>query len=441
MKLTISQEEYEKLRRAGQSKEEILSKYSEGSEGGLVKAAKAITKFVGAEGIAEQYGASLARTQLKMQGDDESANLVENPSLKKVIGSAIQTGANFIPGVGAGAGLGTKVAAGAATGYAYDVGSNLQLERDTAKSFQPGIGTVVGASLPLLGKILGASSVKQGTGKVAQKLEDINTRMTPTERQLLEKKGSDVVKFMAEKKIVGTPQSRYAKLNAIYNQMEGKIQTAVDKTKVTIPKDSVLKEIQKMPDQFVDDPDLYTEALTVSKKLTEYLTEKKGDNLTMGTVNNLKRNYMKRAFAKNATDVLSESRLAVGGLFNDILRTNVQGLKSLNTEYGNLIAARKILRKAATRSEIGLVGKLTGAGIGGAIGNAIGGPIGGAAGLLVAQPIGKAVAGTPTRSAIGAGFQTISNIAKAIEKLPTDELGNISKKALLNYLEGLKSDQ
>ena len=120
----------------------------------ILDAGTSVSKFVGAEGIAEQYGASIARTTLKMQGNEAAANLVENPSLKKVVGSAIQTGANFIPGAGTGASLGTKVAIGAATGYAFDVGSDMQANKSTGEVLTPGIGTAVGGGLPLVGAAL-----------------------------------------------------------------------------------------------------------------------------------------------------------------------------------------------------------------------------------------------------------------------------------------------
>ena len=440
MKLTISQEEYQKLRNAGQSKEDIIAKYSEGSKGTLSRFAEGVTKFVGAEGIKEQYGASIARQKLKMEGKEDVANFVENPSLKKVVGSAIQTGANFIPGAGTGSSLLAKTALGAGTGYAMDVGANLQLDRDVPRSLQPGIGTVVGGALPSLGKIIGYLG-KDKTAGMARILEEINMRLTPVEKQNLEKKGDDIAKFLAQKKITGSPEVRSSKLNVLYDDMERQVQNMVDKVKVTIPSTQLIDDLKKIPDTFLDDPELQAEANNTIGRLIQSLSEKRGDNLSLGAINNLKRNYMKRAFAKNATDVLSDSRLAIANTLNGILRKNVKGLASLNDEYGKIIASRRILQKASTRSEIGLVGKLTGASVGGLIGNAVGGPVGGAVGVAMAQPVGKAVAGTATRSTLGAGLQSISDIAGFVEKIPTDQAGNISKKALIAYLESLKSDQ
>lgn len=75
----------------------------------------------------------------------------------KMAGGIIQAGANFAPGAGAGAGLATKVGLGAATGYAFDVGTKLQEGKGT-ESFIPGFGTAVGAGLPLVGAGIGVAN-------------------------------------------------------------------------------------------------------------------------------------------------------------------------------------------------------------------------------------------------------------------------------------------
>lgn len=104
-----------------------------------------IANFVGAKGISEQFGADIARATVPKDQKD----LVSYPSMKEVVGSAIQTGANFLPGAGVGAKLATKVAVGAGTGYAFDVGSKLQTDKTIPESFVPGLGTAVGAGLPI----------------------------------------------------------------------------------------------------------------------------------------------------------------------------------------------------------------------------------------------------------------------------------------------------
>ncbi len=90
---------------------------------------------------------------------------------KDVIGSAISTAATAIPGASAGASLLTKTIAGGATGYAFDVGSNLQNKDKTlGQDFTPGLGTIVGATLPFAGYLISSLSKKiagftAGTGE------------------------------------------------------------------------------------------------------------------------------------------------------------------------------------------------------------------------------------------------------------------------------------
>ena len=142
---------------------------------GLDKAAQGITNFVGAKGISEQYGADIARTF----APKEQKGLIDYPSLKEVTGSALQTGAMFVPGgavkpalkgtlsmggrgaIAPVATAGAKSAAfaktvgkGAGAGYGMDVGSKLQSDRTVGESVMPGVGTAVGGGLPVAGALL-----------------------------------------------------------------------------------------------------------------------------------------------------------------------------------------------------------------------------------------------------------------------------------------------
>lgn len=114
----------------------------------VLGAAQGVSDFFGANGITQQFGADIARATVPQ----DQKNLITYPSGKQVIGSAIQTGANFLPGAGVGANLATKVGVGAATGYAFDVGSKLQSGAENPG--MPGVGTALGAGLPIAGAVL-----------------------------------------------------------------------------------------------------------------------------------------------------------------------------------------------------------------------------------------------------------------------------------------------
>lgn len=113
--------------------------------------ANTISDFFGAKGLTDLAGSQIAKFGFAVSGNMEAANRVQQPSVKEVLGSSAQFGANFLPGAGIGAGLVKKVAVGAGTGLAFDVGSKLQQDKTIPESLTPGIGTAVGAGLPIVG--------------------------------------------------------------------------------------------------------------------------------------------------------------------------------------------------------------------------------------------------------------------------------------------------
>ncbi len=104
-----------------------------------------VANFFGAKGLTDAIGATMAQKQ-----NPEIAQYVDRPTGKQVLGSAIQTGANFIPGVGKGLGLAAKTAIGAGTGLAFDAGSQMQ----AGQPVKPSFGTAVGAGIPVAGAVI-----------------------------------------------------------------------------------------------------------------------------------------------------------------------------------------------------------------------------------------------------------------------------------------------
>jgi hypothetical protein len=116
----------------------------------VLDAGTSVSSFFGGKGISELAGGLIAKATTK----PEDRQYVDLPSAKTVAGSALQLGANFIPGAGIGAKLGTKALIGAGTGLAMDIGSKLQTDKTVGESLTPGVGTAVGAILPVAGAIL-----------------------------------------------------------------------------------------------------------------------------------------------------------------------------------------------------------------------------------------------------------------------------------------------
>lgn len=462
--LDITQEEYVNLRGQGLSKEDIVNKYSKQQVSlgqRAMDVGSAVTNFLGGKKVAETFGAEIARARA---GTQEEKNTISAgaPTIGETAGSAFQLAANILPATGiaskatglAGRALGIgnvvrgttslapiragvaraigTVAPGASLGYALDVGRNLEQGATGAEALKPGVGTVTGGVMSGLSGIIGYSVGKAGAA--SRKLEEISLRLTPTERQNLQRKGQDIAKYLSEKKIVGSPEARYAKVNTLYDQMETRVGNEIKNAGIKFSKTKLINELQQIPDSFKNDPELQNEAQTAISALIKNLKNRKESFIPGEIVQELKRNYMKRAFAKNATDVISDTRLAIGGYLKGRLDDYVPKLKGMNKEYGLLIASNRALQKAISRPQIGLVGKLVGGAVGASVGGVIGGPVGVGLGAAIGPQFGRVVAGTQVRSRLGAGLQGVSNMKSAIDKLPV-KAGNISLKAVLDIVE------
>lgn len=388
-----------------------------------------VANFVGAKGITEQFGADIARAR----APQDQKNLVEYPKMKEVVGSAIQTGANFIPGVGRGASLGVKALAGAGTGYAFDVGSKLQdKEKTVGQSLVPGMGTAVGVALPLAGALFGKLTEK-GSKQLAQNLEKSNLRLTPKDKSFIEKDKPDFINWLTEKKITGNPEQRYAKIDKVYNDLETQVQQAVKKTGETIKKVDFIKAVEQIPEQFIDDPQLYDASQSAVEKLIKTAQEKYADEIPLDFVNAVKRNYGKRAFDKAAQQVVNESSYQISQNLYDLIKEKVPTLEGLNSEYSKVILAKKLMYKALGRSQIGIVGKIAASAVGGTVGSAIGGPVGAGVGIVAGEKIASNLLGTKTRSLTGA---TLQKLYEKVSKAPKGKTNfQISKKLLMNLIE------
>lgn len=385
-----------------------------------------VAEFIGAGGISEQYGASLAEAFAK----PENKRYVEHPSMKKVLGSAIQTGALLAPGAGTGAGLATRVAVGGATGYALDVGSNLQKDEPVLDALKPGIGTAVGVALPILGKIV---------GDFPRAMEQASLRMTPTERINLKKQGKDVADYLAKKKIVGTPDERYAKIDGLYDKMEEVIASKMRGSGVVYSKTDIIDALRSIPDQFKDDLVGYEDATKGVESVLNAVQKQAPEQIPAELLNKYKRTLFKRAYSKNNTDVLNETYHAAASVLKDKLDESVSGLQTLNQEYGLLLTARKILLKATERAQTGFADRTLGT-VGGALIGGTFGPVGAAVGAIGGEKASKVLGSTAVRSATGATVQTFIDV---VNKLPVDKAGNlqIAPKALILMIQdALKSD-
>jgi hypothetical protein len=158
-----------------------------------------------------------------------------------------------------------------------------------------------------------------------------------------------------------------------------------------------------------------------------------GDSISASRLNKWKRNLWKAAYNPNNGQVVNDALYEAGDVFKTTLDKSVKGLEMINKDYGIALTSKRILDKATSRAQVGLMGKLAESAIGGAVGTAIGGPVGGLVGAGVAPTLVGGLA-TPVRSGVSVGIRSITDIAN---KIPTDKLGNlqITKKALIDLLQ------
>jgi len=343
---------------------------------------------------------------------------------RDVAGSALSTAALFVPGAAKSAGLATKMATGAGIGYAIDVGSKLQNNELTyGEAFTPGTATFIGAALPVAGTILG----KTFKG-VSKGLEKQNLRLTPNEKRLLGGKVDDVVAFNQKNKLVGSPGNRFSKVSSIVDDFERQVTKKVDSFKGTFGKEQIKTQITNIKSKFADD---LADAPTVSAKIDSILKQidkVAGDSISATRLNTWKRNLWKAAYSKGNDQIVNDALYEVGESFMDILNKSIDGLKPLNKDYGIALTSKRLLHKATSRPQVGLLGHIGERLVGGGIGTMVGGPAGGFIGAAVTPNLASGLA-TPTRSALSVGLKGIENL---ISKIPTDKAGNllITQKAL-----------
>lgn len=328
-----------------------------------------------------------------------------------------------------------KIASQVASDVGVSIAQEGELNKDVART---ALVSSVLSSVPFLTQLLGKTSgVGNLAGKAAKNLEETNLRLTPVGKQSIEKSGQDVIGYLTQKKITGSPEVRYDKVSKIYDSLEDSVQNALKNSKITYTKQQVKDIANALPEQYAtefDNPEVYDQLLVMSKKLSDYADNFKGD-IPIEKLNAFKRSYYKNAFNKAGDQVVNEARMAVGDALYSTVLKEVPELKVINKEYSKAILSKKLLGKAIGRNELGLIGNIVSMGAGGAVGTAVGGPIGAGVGAVAGPMVGTKIAGTEARSLVGSKLQTLSEYIKNIKP---DQAGNlIIPKSIL---EGIISE-
>lgn len=252
--------------------------------------------------------------------------------------------------------------------------------------------------------------------KLAKKLEQYNLRLTPVQRSNLGVKVGEVSDWLSKNRITGNPQQRLDKITKVYQDTEKTFQNFLETSAkdVTIPRQKLLDDLDEIKTLFKDDRDV----IAIEKQIDEVkdlLTTRYDENTAIDRLNKLKRTTFGNAFNEAGTKVRDDIEFAIG----DVLKRNIEeatdgltiagkSVKDFNREYGTIINARKLLKTAVGRPEIGAIGRIISTIVGASVGGSVGGVGGGVIGTILGQNVGQAVAGTAARSNAAAALQSLS---------------------------------
>jgi hypothetical protein len=305
-----------------------------------------------------------------------------------------------------------------------DVGVSVAQTNSLKDAGKTGLWSAGISSIPVLGKLIPNSFVNKIAG-VSKNLEEINLRLTPAQKLQLEKTALEITDFLAKQKITGSPKQRYDKINTLVDGFENKIQNVLKTSGKNYSKQEIIDAVKNIPEIYLDDvanPEVYNEMIKRTDDFVNFINQQKGDLIPATRVNEFKRSYAKNARNKAGDQVLNDARAAISDGIYDLLQRDIKTLQPINKNYSKVLLSQRLLGKALGRNELGLIGNLLGIGVGSSLGASLGGGVGAAAGAVAGKQIGKVVAGTKTRSQIGAGLQKLTEY---LQNPQIDNIGNI----------------
>lgn len=439
-----TREEFESTRSRIQS--EKLPKQAETSL--LDKTSTALDTVFGGKKVGELIGGLAVKSGLTGLSEEER-QFVDLPSAKEVAGSAGRSALLFTPvgrgaqAIGAGAktlGVGGKLAtglgrisAGAGTGFSFDVASSLEREEKGTDIFKPGLGTVVGGSLPILGAI-GRGTSANLSEKLPKRLVSSALKLSP--KQASSKSGQKAVEQMLSGR-VGTAKS-------IFNQSQKQVDTLSkqitqqlkDAPSARIGKTEVAKKLQTNP--FFQDAGLQTDEVIeeVIRLVPRARTLLQKRNLTLVEANRLRQiidqtlgdrffNMSNPPFSKDLLNSFSRT------LSDTIKGKAPQGTRELFAELSKEVSLRNAVQNALVKgqgNQILSFGDL----LGGGIGTAFGGPLGTIPGIVGR----RAIQSTP---ALTGGAQISKGIGETLQSIP--QTGSIPPNLIIGGFSGNQINQ
>lgn len=305
----------------------------------------------------------------------------------------------------------------------------------------------------------GASAIAKAPS-FARNLEEISLRLTPAQKRDLGGKLKGATDWLVGNGITGSPEKRLEKVDAIYDGMERKVANFFkqhsDTSKYFISKEDFIQRLHmlKASPSVTSSRDYNEMVRQLDGAIDNVKAAFKGSKISLPDFNNYKRSIFSGAYNKAGTKISDELEYEIGdaayemleqALMNSPVTIGGKSIREFNREYSNAITARKLLKEAVGRSEIGFFGKLAGMALTGGAGAALGGP----AGMLAAgfgPSITPMVAGTAVRSNIGQMAESISGLSSPARKalgtllLGTGALTASTLEWILNQTEALPEE-
>jgi len=306
-------------------------------------------------------------------------DILNTPKLIETFG---EHGANIIKNI-------LKVATGGATAgtsmagvTALEGGNAQDIKNSALWGGIAGVASkVIGLAAPTLMKSLAESSFK----------------LTPTMAAKATSKVEAASKFVGDNGLSMNPVSQYKQLTGITVGFENSLQSSLPKN-IGVAPENLIAEINKIPEQFRNEPAIYQEVKNSAAKAIKTINETHQANISLNDLLSGKRSYGISAFGKTspiakATGVISEGDYAIEKAYQNTLENTLAktkgniklspdiqkyfggktevSLPEFTKVYSQAINAKKFANLAQVKNDSHLVGRLFGLWAGESVGNAI----------------------------------------------------------------------
>jgi hypothetical protein len=286
-------------------------------------------------------------------------------------------------------------------------------------------GGIIGTLSPIATK-----AISQSMPWFSKAIEKSNLRLTPSQIRDTGKKLDGALTWLADKKLVGGPESRLSKVVEMNNKAEDvyqKFLTEGEGKAIKVKRQKVVDELEALKSKYVNDAD----ALAIEKQIDtakDTLNAKQGVDIPGSNLNQLKRTTYKNAYNQAGTKVRDDVEHAIGDVYRSSLEAAAEGktiegkiMSDFNKEYGQMILARKLLSASVGRKQIGPIFRILIGGAGASMGFE-----GSVMGALAQEGVAN-FAATPVRSAIGAGANYLG-ASPSLAATPMKAIGELNTK-------------